>query len=119
ADYVEVYNHVRTDPDADVGTLGDVAAGELLQIELGFMEEWRAKGWRATKGIQVKNVDVGTVVAKGKRKTVAVTYCVDSTGVDVLDRDGKSVVADDRKDHFPIEMTLEKAEDDPWLPVTR
>lgn len=113
-DYYVTYNKVRMHPDSNVEALKQVAAAELLQVELGAMKEWRAKGWRSTKAVQVENLDIQSDTQQDEQATA--TYCVNSTGVDVVDRKGKSQVVKGRPDYFPTITQLEKRNGH-WIPV--
>src|SRR5699024_5575011 len=93
-----------------------VATGELLEVSLGEYRKWRAKGWRATKAVTVENLRVHTISTKEDPPTATATYCGNATGVDVVDRDGKSLVGKDRKTQFPTVVELTKTADQGWLP---
>jgi len=113
-DYYMISNKVSMDPQADIDLLRDVAAGQLLKVDLSVIEEWRAKGWRSTKPVIVENLAVTSIEQHRVRATAA--YCVNSTGVDVLDPGGKSQVVEGRPNLFPTITLLEKW-DNTWLPV--
>lgn len=114
-DFYEVTNRVRMDPSEDYEQLKKVAAGELLQLQLGDLQEWRGKKWRSTKPVKVKNVTVGEVTAEGDTIQATTTYCVDSTGVDVVNADGESQV-DRSTNLFSTVAQLRKKGSGPWLP---
>jgi len=113
-DYYAISNKISMDPESDPDLLRQVAAGSLLETDLGAMKEWRAKGWRSTKAVKIRNLEVRSIESRPNRATAV--YCIDSTGVDVLDRDGESQVVEGRPNHFPSVATLERI-DGRWMPV--
>lgn len=116
-EFQSTLNRITTDPSVDIDILRNVAGGELLDLQMGTMKQWRAKGWRATKKVAVENVQIEEVSVKGDVRTALVTYCANSTGVDVVNSDGKSVVVDGRQDYFPRRHWLELGDNGQWLPV--
>ena len=112
-DFRVVTERLSTNPDADINQLKSVAAGALLEVELNMYREWRAKGWTATKAVKIENLTVGSVTAT----TASARYCANSTGVDVIDRNGKSQVVEGRPDFFSKLVQLKKAKDGAWVPT--
>ena len=115
-DFRKTMNRIRKDPKADISALKKVAGGELLELELSTMKQWRAKGWRQTGDVRVEKLEIGAVSSAGTERSVKTTYCANSTGVDALDPNGESVVVEDRPDYFPTVMELKKA-DGNWIAV--
>lgn len=117
-DYIKVLNKITQDPQGeDPNDLRRVAGGELLSNWIAEAEQFRARGWHATGPLKVKNLRVGAVTTSGGTSTVQATYCADVTGVDVVDRDGKSVVNEDRPDRTSNKVWLEKKKGGDWLPI--
>src|SRR5699024_10873122 len=116
-DFKETLNRVRKDPQADINALKSVAGGQLLDLELSTMKEWRAKGWRQVGDVRVEHLDIGPVSTSNGKASARATYCADSSGVDAVDSSGKSIVVEGRPDHFPTVMTLERSKDGEWIPM--
>ena len=112
-DFRAVTERLSMSPDADVNQLKSVAAGALLEVELNMYREWRAKGWKATKAVKIENLKVGSITAK----TATATYCANSSGVDVVDRNGKSQVVEGRPDFFPKRVKLNRTKSGKWMPT--
>lgn len=102
--YYAVRDELRTNPSAKLTKLRGVAiSGELAAQRTLFNRE-REQGQHQTGRTEIVDLRVEGVVldnsdpGAGRVPTVQVDVCYDVTDVDVLDRNGKSIVSSDRPD---------------------
>lgn len=88
-----------------------VTRGEAFQVWQTAIVEGYGNGWRQKGSTKVLSVDQGPLSANGRQ--VRVDTCVDVSQVDVVDRDGKSVVAKGRPDRAAATLVL-VLEKDRW-----
>lgn len=84
-----LYDRLAADPMADVGELTTVARDSAYLTWARRLSDYRAQGWVKT-GTTVREL-VGTSPGVDARQWI-VTFCIDSSGVDVVDAAGDSVV---------------------------
>lgn len=110
--YFTVTDHIGQDPGTPLSLLKTVATSTLLTAEQDTFKAWRAKGWKKTGGLNVTKMQVGTVSldnsnpSKGQVPYVVIAVCTDASGVDVVDKDGKSVVLKSRPRFVTTKYTV-------------
>jgi hypothetical protein len=100
--YFAVTDRIGQDPSTPLSLLKTVDVSFVLSTDQHTFSSWRAKGWRKTGNLTVTKMQVETISldnsnpAKGHVPYVAIAVCTDATGVDVVDKTGKSVVLKSR-----------------------
>lgn len=123
--HFEVLDRLRQQPKRPIKELATVSVGTQLNAEKRLVQSERDKGYKqqgATKVVDLKvdsvNLDNSDPKA-GKVPTVTVTVCWDVSAVDVLDKQGKSVVTAERPDrgrtrYLVSNYQWDKKPDDGW-----
>lgn len=102
--FYEVRNELRQDPSQPLTLLDDVAISTQLAVQQQLFKKERKQGLHQTGETKVVELDVQSVnldnsdPKAGKVPTVQIDVCLDVSGVDVIDKDGKSVITPDRPD---------------------
>lgn len=102
--FYDVRNQLRQDPSKPLTLLDDVAISTELAAQRNLFTKERKQGLHQTGETKVVELDVRSVnldnsdPKAGKVPTVQIDLCFDVSEVDVIDRDGKSVISPDRPD---------------------
>ena len=102
--YYDVRNELRQDPSKSLSRLDDVAVSTELAAQRNLFTKERKQGLHQTGETKVAKLDVTSVNLDnsdpkvGKVPTVQIDLCFDVSGVDVIDKNGKSVISPDRPD---------------------
>ena len=102
--YFAVVDQLRSDPAVDLKKLKSVATSAQLNAVETLISRQRDEGQRQTgttalNELEVQSVNLDNSDPKaGKVPTVQIDVCLDVSGVDVIDKDGKSVITPDRPD---------------------
>ena len=100
--YFATVDRLRQQPERPIGQLGAVAVSTQLTAQEKLIREQRSNGLRQTGSTNIARLTVQSVnldntdPQAGQVPTVQIDVCYDVSGVDVLDKDGKSVVTPDR-----------------------
>ena len=95
--YFRTVGEVRQDPKRPASDLDAVASSTQLLAQKNLLKSQRADGLHQTGMTKVVKLNVQSV-SLDDPATAVIDVCWDVSGVDVIDRSGKSVVAPDRKD---------------------
>lgn len=100
--YAEI-DRVNIDPNADANTLRDVTANEAFDLQLRTALQTKARGLTQIGNVRVLEVTPFSIDLSSdataqppKYPTIVMDTCIDVSGVDVVDAEGKSVVASTR-----------------------
>lgn len=102
--YYAVLDEVRQDPRVPISKLRRVETSLLLDADTRLVKAERKKGHRQIGTILLSDVTVQSVnldnsdPAAGKMPTVVIDVCWDVSGVDLVDRKGRSLVRPSRPD---------------------
>lgn len=102
--FYDVRNKLRQDPSQPLTLLDDVAISTQLAAQQRLFKKERKQGLHQTGETKIAKLEVQSVnldnsdPKSGKVPTVQIDVCLDVSGVDVIDRDGKSVISPDRPD---------------------
>jgi len=102
--FYEVRNELRQDPSQPLTLLDDVAISTQLAAQQQLFKKERKQGLHQTGETKIAELEVQSVnldnsdPKAGKVPTVQIDVCLDVSGVDVIDKDGKSVISPDRPD---------------------
>lgn len=102
--YYDVRNELRQDSSKSLSRLDDVAVSTELAAQRNLFTKERKQGLHQTGETKVAKLDVTSVNLDnsdpkvGKVPTVQIDLCFDVSGVDVIDKNGKSVISPDRPD---------------------
>ncbi len=102
--FYDVRNQLRQDPSQPLTLLDDVAISTQFAAQKQLFKKEREQGLHQTGDTKVVELEVQSVnldnsdPKAGKVPTVQIDLCVDVSGVDVVDKDGKSVISPDRPD---------------------
>jgi hypothetical protein len=98
-------DRINADPNSDADTLHDVTTGDAYLEQVRMAVQAKARGRTQTGTVRVidatpVSIDLTTDTAlkPPKYPTVVLDSCIDVSGTDVLDADGKSVVVATRQD---------------------
>ncbi len=111
--YVAMLDKLSSNPKANLDELSTVARGNAADKWRQILLDDRSAGHRQTGSTKLTliNAKVGS-----SDERWAVTVCLDVSGVDVVDRDGKSVVAKNRPDRVRDVLTVdEDASSSKWF----
>ena len=95
--YFETVGLVRQDPKRPASDLDAVASSTQLLAQKNLLKRQRADGLHQTGMTKVVKLSVQSV-SLDDPATAVIDVCWDVSGVDVIDRSGKSVVTPERKD---------------------
>lgn len=122
--YLAAADAIFNSGNADVERLRPFVTEALLADRQADFEESSTEGLRGTgsTGYQLDSVQMYDPTRNESGILIAYV-CRDVSGVDVLDRNGNSIVAEDRLDVIPMEVTwslsdsgnLIVSRDEPWL----
>lgn len=102
--YYDVRNQLRQDPSQQLSLLDGVAISTQLAAQQQLFKKERKQGLHQTGETKIAELEVQSVnldnsdPKAGKVPTVQIDVCLDVSGVDVIDKDGKSVISPDRPD---------------------
>ena len=102
--YFVVLGKVRSDSDADLAQLKTVATSVQLNAIRNLVHRERDLGQRQVGTTRIAESTVQSVSldnsdpSAGRVPTVVIDICWDVSQVDVVDKDGKSIVSSDRPD---------------------
>ena len=102
--YYAVRNQLRQDPSQPLGLLKSVAISTELTAQQNLFTKERKQRLHQTGETKVAKLEVLSVnldnsdPSAGKVPTVQIDLCLDVSDVDIIDKDGKSVVSPDRPD---------------------
>jgi len=104
-----VIDRLSSDPDSDLTQLTTVSRGSVAAQWARNINQNRYDRVRSTGNVVVRNA---TVKPSNQRNVFDVAACIDVSKVNVIDKDGKSVVPDDRPDRvgydYAVEMDRQK-----------
>ena len=95
--YFTTVGEVRQDPKRPASDLDAVASSTQLLAQKNLLKSQRADGLHQTGMTKVVKLNVQSV-SLDNPATAIIDVCWDVSGVDVIDRSGKSVVTPERKD---------------------
>jgi hypothetical protein len=116
----EIYANFLDSTDAALASRGseperitEFASAEVASEELEGVEEFRTNGYQLVGQAQITNVILESHGGNAQNVLPPVTLyvCVNVAHVDVLDRDGNSVVKPSRPDATAFEVTLDDRPD--------
>lgn len=100
--YAEI-DRVNIDPNADANTLRDVTANEAFDLQLRTALQTKARGLTQIGNVRVLDVTPFSIDLSSdataqppKYPTIVMDTCIDVSEVNVVDAEGKSVVASTR-----------------------
>ena len=100
--YAEI-DRVNIDPNADANTLREVTANEAFDLQLRTALQTKARGLTQIGNVRVLDVTPFSIDLSSdataqppKYPTIVMDTCIDVSGVNVVDAEGKSVVAPTR-----------------------
>lgn len=102
-DFWAAVDRVAAEPDEPIKSLATVSRGETLNFWRQLLAKERVNGQR-----QIGSTKVTSVVVKADTTDWRATTCIDVSDVNVVDKDGKSVVTADRPTTWQYEMTLQE-----------
>lgn len=94
--YFETVDLVRQDPKRPASDLDSVASSTELAAQKNLLRSQRSDGLHQVGSTEVVKLTVQSI-SLDDPATVVIDACWDVTGVDVIDRRGKSVVTPERK----------------------
>lgn len=110
--YFKVTDQVGQNPKAPLSRLQTVAITTVLITDAAGYRRWRRDGWHKTGSTKITKMRVDSISLdnsdpdKGLVPTVAIRVCTDASGIDVLDRSGKSVVLASRPDEITTKFIV-------------
>ena len=104
-DYVAMLDKLSSNPKANLDELSTVARGRAADKWRQILLDDRSAGHRQTGS--TKLTLISAKVGSSDQRW-AVTMCLDVSAVDVVDRDGKSVVAKNRPDRVRDVLTVDQ-----------
>lgn len=110
--YYAVRDELRQKPDSPLTELQAVAISIELDAQQKLFKDERARGLRQTGDTEIAELTVQSIdldnsdPKAGRVPTVQIDACFDVSDVDILDRNGKSVVGSNRPDTGWIRYTV-------------
>lgn len=92
-----------------ISALKKYGTGAALELDTSNQEDYRRKGWKVTGRTKVALTFVRIAAQTDGSHTAQFTACLNVSKVVVVDRNGKSVVSPERKDVYPVTVTVTKA----------
>ena len=110
AAYLVIIDTLLADGGRDTSGLADVTSEKALKAETDSASLYLDRGYRSVGSTSFDSMQLQSIEDDGRGRTVVSAYlCSDVTGVDVVDSAGASVVADDRLDRFPLQVTFQNS----------
>ena len=112
--YYVVDEAIATDRTVPLKRYYEVARGSFAQSLLRAAQEQRAKGYRVIGKVRVgtpRVLKLELSPSNGRPPIAQVTACIDVSGVNVVDKNGKSVVDPNRADAYIERLSVEKVKD--------
>lgn len=104
--YYKVTDELEQKPPRDpYKKLWTVAKGEAFDMWQDIVLQDRRNGWHGTGSTEVLSVKIGKKVANSKYR---VDTCVDVSGADLVDKNGKSVATKNRLDRPPSALVVQR-----------
>lgn len=94
--FQELYSELASSPGDDPTRLADWATGTYLEQTLEGLERWQANQWTRTGVSRSTDYVLQSYMPSEREGVVVIQLCFDITDVDVIDKDGASVVPEDR-----------------------
>ncbi|WP_157156023.1 MULTISPECIES: hypothetical protein [unclassified Diaminobutyricimonas] len=113
AAYVSVSDQVMTAGAADIEPLRSVVSPRFYETEVPSLEEFHAAGYRTTGTTKVRDVRLQQFNPDSTTDVVVIYLCSDVSAVDVLDKDGRSVVGPERPNETSFEIGFDVTSDAP------
>ncbi|HWU46545.1 MAG TPA: hypothetical protein VN133_07290, partial [Humibacter sp.] len=119
AAYLKMSDTIFSEGGIDPERMSTVAIGQTLRTDIAGFATAKKRGWKQIGMTQFDGVRLQSVTAHGVR----VYACVDVSGVDVVNADGKSIVSEQRPARSAVVVALEAppadnrllvASNDPW-----
>ncbi|MBH0098836.1 hypothetical protein I6E68_06760 [Salinibacterium sp. NSLL150] len=108
AEYTRVIGEVLQDGGADASRLETVAAGTFLEASVKGLEEFAEKGGRATGSVLNSGFELQRYSPTGSTAEVITVYlCANFSNLALQDKDGNSLVAEDRPDESTMQVTFD------------
>ena len=107
--YLAVVDEISADGGANPERLKKVATASVYEYELTGFQSYQSESKRTVGTTLVDTVSLQSADLSGYSVTgaVAIYACEDYSQVDVLDSDGNSVVAAERKTRWPITVSFD------------
>lgn len=106
--YFKLLDSLYQDPDKPGDDLRKVSTGDARRESIASINNLRGKGQVQVGDSVLRNASAGIPKGDVGEQQVSVQVCIDVSDVDVVDKDGKSVVAKGRPDEFPAELTMQQ-----------
>ena len=109
--YLAVSDQILIDGGKDPKRLLTVATPAELRNQMPGFEAEATKHWRSTGGTRIDAISLQSFdqSTRGSQAIVTVYACIDVSGVDVLDQDGRSVVSSSRPKASTFQATFDLA----------
>lgn len=112
-DFWAMRDELASDPEVGLTRLSEVARGQALEVHRSSLVAHAGQGLRQVGSVTVTPTAVTTGDAAGLYE---VTACIDVSGVNVVDVDGKSAVPPGRPDMSEYDYTVER-DGEQWFVV--
>ncbi|WP_447523136.1 hypothetical protein [Salinibacterium sp. NYA9b] len=108
AEYLHISDLILQEAGADAERIAAVATGEFAQISIDGYEAIAADGSHSTGATTFDSMTLQRYSATGGNKEIISVYlCHDVSDVDLLDKNGKSLVPSDRRDRVQFEASFD------------
>jgi hypothetical protein len=104
--YLSTFDSVAGDWGKNPEPLSDVTSGPALQEALTGAADFAQANARSTGTTKVSAVQLQSVVPTGGGYSITIYVCEDLSDIDVVDREGNSLVQASRDDTYAYEVTL-------------
>ncbi len=94
--YFQLLNDLSKDPELLVQPLADITTGQTQTLDIEMITEDREAGVIQTGDNSYYVTQVGAISNRGSVRVVGVAACTDSSGTDLVDETGESVLGPDR-----------------------
>jgi hypothetical protein len=109
--YLRIANKIGQGGWKDTSGYAEVTRDQALADELASAEDYSSKGYRQVGDFRSDSMTVQQLRDPGSTEVNMTVYvCLDVSNVDVKDKSGRSVVAPERLDRQPLELTIDNSE---------
>jgi len=105
-EYVALADQILMEGGHDEQRMASVITGQFLETSLAEFNEARAKGLHSIGSTVFRNMQLQTFNPRGE-PAVVVLVCEDVSGVDLVDKEGTSIVSDSRPDSTLLQVEFD------------
>lgn len=114
-EYLAVTNMVLQEGGVNPERIRPLVSDKVWESDLEDAERWQRDGLTSIGGTALETIELQQTFANAAGLTEVITYnCLSLSNVDVVDRNGRSIVSPDRPEAFVVEAVVGFASELDW-----